>query len=72
MPLAVAETMDDNKILFTFNSDQTAEAMKDMDERLKVMKEVIKKYKEDDEPEPDDELEFDIDFEPDFDPDKVN
>lgn len=68
IPLAVAETMDDNKILFTFNSDRTAEAMKEMDARLKT---IFKKYK-DEEPEPDDELEFDIDFEPDFDPDEVN
>ena len=43
--------------------------MKELDSRLKV---IFEKYKEDEEPEPDDELEFDIDFEPDFDPDEVN
>jgi len=69
IPLAVAETLDDDKILFRFNSDRTAEAMKEMDARLKT---IFKKYEDDEEPEPNDEAEFDVDFEPDFDPDEVN
>ena len=70
LPLGLAQSMDVNKILFTFDSEKIAETVNEIDridERLKK----IFKDKEESEPQTDDEFEFDIDFEPDFDPDET-
>jgi len=69
IPLGIAQSMDVNKVLFTFDSERIADTVEELDKIDDRLKKIFKNNEP--EPQADDEFEFDIDFEPDFDPDET-